>query len=75
MAEARITGIQTGAEREAGQPGRVHNQALADLNARIDAANARTRQQTAETQAGIDRARANVAELRRTGRIPNPKGG
>ncbi|MFI6560373.1 hypothetical protein [Streptomyces sp. NPDC050534] len=71
MAEARITRIQTGAEAAAGRPGRVHNQTMADLNARIDAAEARTRQQTAETQAGIDKSRANVAHLKATGRFPN----
>lgn len=68
---ARITSIQTGAEREAGQPGRIHNQALADLNARIDAAAARTRQRIAQTQAGIDKARAANEHLKRTGRFPN----
>lgn len=72
MAEARITSIQTGAEREAGQPGRVHNQTLADLNARVDAAEARSRQRIAETQAGIDQARGNVEHLHRTGRFPKP---
>lgn len=67
---ARITHIQTGSERQAGQSGRAHNQTLADLNARIDAASARTRQQVAETAAGIERSRANVEHLRRTGRLP-----
>lgn len=67
---ARITNIQTGAEREAGQPGRAHNQALADLNARIDAAEARTRARIADTRDGIDKARGNVEHLKRTGRFP-----
>lgn len=67
MTEARITGIQTAAEREARQPGRVHNQAIADLNARIDAADARTRQRIAETRAGIAKARA-AGEARRSSR-------
>ncbi len=70
MAEARVTSIQTGAERAAGQPGRAHNQTLADLNARIDAAEARTQQRIADTQAGIERSRGNVEQLRRTGRFP-----
>lgn len=68
---AKVTHIQTGAERSAGQPGRAHNQTLADLNARIDASAARTQQLVAETAEGIDQARANVEHLRRTGRLPS----
>jgi hypothetical protein len=70
MAEARVTRIQTGSERGAGQPGRIHDQTLADLNARIDAAAARTRQRIAETRAGIAESRASVEHLRQTGRFP-----
>lgn len=67
---ADITHIQTGAERDAGQPGRAYNQTLADLNARLDAAEARTQARIAETRADIEESRAAVEHLRDTGRFP-----
>ena len=67
MAEARITRIQTGAEQAAGTPGLAHHD---DLHDRMQAAAARTQQLIAETQAGIDKSRANVEHLKRTGRFP-----
>jgi len=60
VAEACITHVQTGAERAAGQSGRAHDQAFADLNAHIDKAEARTQQLIAETRAGIAQTRAAV---------------
>ena len=67
MAEARISSIQTGAERAAGQSGRAHDQAFADLNARIDKAEARTQRLIAETRAGLAQTRAAVEHSR----LPN----
>lgn len=68
MTTARVTSIQTGAEREAGTPPLAHNQGLHE---RMQATAAHTQQRIAETAAGIEQSRANVEHLRRTGRFPN----
>ena len=58
---ARITHIQTGAERGRGEPGRAHDEATHDRLQRL----------VADVKAGIARSRANVDHLDRTGRWPN----
>lgn len=64
---ARVTHIQTGAERAAGQPGQIHNDTLTDLDARMNATAARIDARRAETKARIAKIRAENAE-----RYPRP---
>lgn len=61
---ARITHIQTGAERAAGQSGQIHNDTLADLDARMNATAARIAARSAETKARIEAIRADNARTR-----------
>lgn len=61
MAEpARVTAIQTGAERERGEPARTHH----------ETAHARAQALIAEARAGIAKSRADNDEYARTGRYP-----
>ncbi|MFF7184691.1 hypothetical protein ACFZAR_05530 [Streptomyces sp. NPDC008222] len=56
-----MTHIQTGAERDRGEPGRAHVEATHDKVQRL----------VADAKAGIAQARANVEHLNRTGRWPS----
>lgn len=58
---ARITRIQTGAERERGEPARTYDETFHDKAQRL----------VADVRAGIERARANAEHLDRTGRWPS----
>jgi hypothetical protein len=58
---ARITGIQTGAERAAGRPAQSHDE---DMHARMQAAQAESARRIAETHARIAAIRAENARTR-----------
>jgi hypothetical protein len=55
---ARITHIQTGAERAAGRPAQAHDE---DMHARMQAAQAESARRIADTRARIEQIRADNA--------------
>ncbi|MGA5372305.1 hypothetical protein ACPCSD_14655 [Streptomyces griseoincarnatus] len=61
---ARITHIQTGAERAAGQPGQMHNETLHRIQQEMAASEARTDARIAATHARIEATRADLARRR-----------
>ncbi|MDH3037898.1 hypothetical protein [Streptomyces sp. TRM75561] len=62
---ARITHIQTGAERAAGQPGQMHNETLQRIQQEMDQVAARTDARIAETHSRIEATRAELNQRRK----------
>ncbi|WP_435595886.1 hypothetical protein [Streptomyces albogriseolus] len=62
---ARITHIQTGAERAAGQPGQMHNDTLHRIQQEMDQVAARTDARIAETWRRIEEGRAELNQRRK----------
>ncbi|MGA5767417.1 hypothetical protein OG411_29925 [Streptomyces pseudogriseolus] len=61
---ARITHIQTGAERAAGQPGQIYNETLHRIQQEMAEVAARTDARIAETRRRIEEGRAEDARRR-----------
>ncbi|MGQ5576302.1 hypothetical protein [Streptomyces sp. ECR3.8] len=61
---ARITHIQTGAERAAGQPGQIHTDTLHRIQQEMAESEARTDARIAATHSRIEEIRADLARRR-----------
>lgn len=62
---ARVTHIQTGAERAASQPGQMHNDTLHRIHAEMAESEARTDARIAATHARIEATRAELNQRRK----------